>query len=58
MLYPVVLNMFIGDLDEGIASTLSKYTNDTKLGGLADTSEGCAAIQQDLDKLESWATIN
>jgi len=50
--------MFIGDLDEGIASTLSKYTNDTKLGGLADTSEGCAAIQQDLDKLESWATIN
>ena len=55
VLGPVFFNVFINDLDEGIVSTISKYTNDTKV---ADTAEGCAAIQQDLDRLENWATEN
>jgi len=53
-----LFNLFVCDMDNGIACTLRKFVDDMKLCGVVYILEGRDAILRDLDRLERWACAN
>lgn len=47
-----LLNIFIANLDDSTAGILSKHVDDHKLGGVANSLEGRAAIERHPGRLE------
>lgn len=58
ILGPVLFNTFVNGLFDGSECVRSKFTENIKLGRMADIAEFHAAIQRDMDKLEKSADKN
>ena len=56
VLGPLLFDIFINDLESGITSEVIKFADDTKLFKVVKTQEDCGKLQEDLDKLEDWAS--
>ena len=54
VLGPLLFIIYINNLDSGVKSKLSKFADDTKLGGKVDSREGCDQIQESIDTCIYW----
>ena len=55
VLGPLLFVIYINDLDENVDGWISKFADDTKIGGVVDSVEGWQRIQRDIDQLQILA---
>ena len=52
VLGPILFNIFINDIDDGVECIRSKFADDTKLSGVVEPAERRDPFQRDLHKLK------
>ena len=55
VLVPLLFVICINNLDENLHGMVSKFVDDTKIGGIVDSEGGYLGLQQYLDQLDQWA---
>ena len=55
VLGPLPFIIYINDLDNGVKCRLSKFADDTKIGGEVDSRRGGDQIQETIDTCVDWA---
>ena len=55
VLGPLLFVIYINDLDENLVGMVSKFADDTTIGGIVDSEEDYLGLQRDLDQLGQWA---
>lgn len=55
---PVLLNIFVNDLEEVLQHTLLKFGDKTKLRGTVNMPVGRTVTQRDPGRVEEWANSN
>ena len=56
VLGPLLFVVYINDLEENVHGLISKFVDDTRIGGVADSSGDCQRIQQDIDRFGDLGT--
>ena len=56
VLGPLLFVIYINDLDDNVQGMVSKFADDTKIGGIVNSEDGVSRLQEDIDELVRWAS--
>ena len=52
---PILFNIYIDDIDDGINSKISKFADDTKIANIVNNKNDSIRLQSDINRLMEWA---
>ncbi|KAF9761618.1 RNA-directed DNA polymerase from mobile element jockey [Nosema granulosis] len=55
VLGPALFIIFINDLDSNVLSNISKFADNSRIGGKVQTEVECQQIHIDLNKIDNWS---